>query len=293
MSQRPAKSLKTLPLSDNFMFGEVMTNPEVCKMFLEEVLQKKIARIEFVNREQTITNVPGMHGIRLDVYAEDEEDTRYNVEMQAKWSRYKADLEPRARFYQSGIDRLFLTSGGDYENLPNSYIIFICDYDYFKRGLACYERVSSIKDCPEITYDDGTHVMFFNTHYKTPNVSKDVREFLDYIRTNDDQVVYEGELARRARELVWKVRSDETMEVKYMTFQMYLDERCREVAYEVEERVTEEVTERVTMQKAKEGICAVADLLSPAELAKRFKVSLGFVKEVLSEAGIAPLEKST
>ena len=33
---------KNLPLSDRFMFGEVMRNSGICKLFLEELLQCKI-----------------------------------------------------------------------------------------------------------------------------------------------------------------------------------------------------------------------------------------------------------
>ena len=106
----PVKPLKSLPLSDNFMFGAVMSDPEVCTLFLEEVLQKKIIRLAYVNSEQTIANIPGLHGIRLDVFVEDEAHNRYDIEMQARGSVYAKHLESRVRFYQSSIDRDFLTS---------------------------------------------------------------------------------------------------------------------------------------------------------------------------------------
>ena len=41
---------KNLPLSDRFMFGEVMRNPGICKLFLEELLQCKIERIVFATK---------------------------------------------------------------------------------------------------------------------------------------------------------------------------------------------------------------------------------------------------
>ena len=44
--------------------------------------------------------------------------------------------------YQSAIDRNFLEKGEDYENLPESYIIFVCDFDYYDLGFASYERES-------------------------------------------------------------------------------------------------------------------------------------------------------
>lgn len=58
-------------------------------------------------------------------------------------------------------------------------VIHVCDYDYFGRGYACYERISTIKDCPDLAHDDGSHIIIFNTYYKTVNVSRDVQEFLE------------------------------------------------------------------------------------------------------------------
>lgn len=34
--------LKNLPLKNDFMFGQVMRNPDICKLFLEELLGKEI-----------------------------------------------------------------------------------------------------------------------------------------------------------------------------------------------------------------------------------------------------------
>ena len=39
-----AVNFKELPLSDDFMFGEIMRRPAICKLFLEALLGKPIAR---------------------------------------------------------------------------------------------------------------------------------------------------------------------------------------------------------------------------------------------------------
>lgn len=220
---------RELPLSNNFIFGEVMSNAEVCTLFLEALLGKPIAKIEYINTEQTYTDTFGMHGIRLDVYIEDENNSRYDIEMQCV--DYKA-LERRIRYYQGGIDRNFLRAGGDYIDLPESYIIFICDFDYYKAGLALYERESTLKGTG-IQYDDGSHAIILNTKYSKPgDASKDILEFLDYIRTNDGNVQVTGQLTKLARELCDEVRSDEKKEEKYMTLQRLLQDERREAKVE-------------------------------------------------------------
>ena len=59
---------KNLPLSDRFMFGEVMRNSGICKLFLEELLQCKIERIVFAAKEADLSDTVLGHGIRLDVF---------------------------------------------------------------------------------------------------------------------------------------------------------------------------------------------------------------------------------
>lgn len=78
-----------------------------------------------------------------------------------------------------------------------------------------------------VQYDDGSHAIILNTKYSKPgDASKDILEFLDYIRTNDGNVQVTGQLTRLARELCNEVRSDEKKEEKYMTLQRLLqDER--------------------------------------------------------------------
>ena len=43
----------------------------------------------------------------------------------------KSALGKRSRYYQSQMDMEMLLSGSEYEELPNTYVIFICDFDPF------------------------------------------------------------------------------------------------------------------------------------------------------------------
>ena len=96
---RKRKRLQELTIKDNFMFGAVMTEVDNCKPFLEMVLNVPIERVE-VSKERSIIYHPEYRGVRLDVYAKDEKNTRYNVEMQV--GREPA-LPRRARYYHSQI----------------------------------------------------------------------------------------------------------------------------------------------------------------------------------------------
>ena len=85
--------LKELTIKDNFMFGAVMMDEENCKGLLERVLEIPIERVE-VSREKSIVYHPEYKGVRLDVYAKDEHQSHYNVEMHVE---RKAALGRRSR----------------------------------------------------------------------------------------------------------------------------------------------------------------------------------------------------
>ena len=74
--------LKELPLKNDFMFGQVMRNPEICKLFLEELLGVEIERIEYIEQQKGIQDSYANHGIRLDIYLRDSANTVYAIEMQ-------------------------------------------------------------------------------------------------------------------------------------------------------------------------------------------------------------------
>ena len=84
---RRKKQLKELTIKDNFMFGAVMMDEDNCKGLLERVLQIPIDHVE-ISKEKSIVYHPEYKGVRLDVYAKDENQTRYNVEMRYRKSRH-------------------------------------------------------------------------------------------------------------------------------------------------------------------------------------------------------------
>ncbi len=214
--------LSQLPLRNDFMFGQVMRKEEICKLFLEALLNVSIQRIEFLDRQKDLADSYTYHGIRLDVYLKDDTGTVFNVEIQAD---RRDDLPRRVRFYQSGIDRSELPKGADYASLSESYIIFVCDFDCFHIGKAVGERVSFLKDT-DVLYEDGSHVYFLNSHYTEANASKPILEFLDLVRTNDMEKLYETPLGQMTRDRMQEVRSDRELEVSYMTYaQKMMDER--------------------------------------------------------------------
>ena len=122
MSQK--NSLQELTIKNNFMFAAVMMDPQNCQELLELILNIPISYVK-VDTERSLVYDPRYRGIRMDVYVQDENNTRFDVEMQVRTDC----IEKRSRYYHSHMDMDALRSGTEYELLPDSYVIFICDFD--------------------------------------------------------------------------------------------------------------------------------------------------------------------
>ena len=110
---RKRKTLQELTIRDNFMFGAVMSEEENCRRFLKLALEISIARVEII-KEKSISYHPEYKGVRLDIYARDEANTRYNVEIQVEKER---EIGKRSRYYHSQMDMEMLVSGKNYTEL--------------------------------------------------------------------------------------------------------------------------------------------------------------------------------
>ena len=125
------KQYEELGITDAFMFAKVMSNKEICKPVLEQILNIKIRDIEYLDYEETIQIAPGSKSIRLDIYVEDDKNTVFNLEMQT--TNYE-ELPKRSRYYQDIIDLKLIEKGQSYDILKTSYVIFICTFDFFEKN---------------------------------------------------------------------------------------------------------------------------------------------------------------
>ena len=141
-----------ITINDNFMFITVFSDPELCRELLERVLDKDILKVEIIQSERTLVPEISSKGIRMDVYLNDEAGTVYDVEMQ---NAEKGDLERRSRYYLSANDLDCIDRGEDYREMRDSYVIFICCFDPFRRGLVRYTITPHCREDVLLRYLSG------------------------------------------------------------------------------------------------------------------------------------------
>ena len=208
------KTLQELTFKDNFMFAAVMMDEENAKGVLERALDIVIDHLD-ISYEKSIVYNPEYKGIRLDVYLKDDKNTHFDVEMQIA----NKSIVKRSRYYHSQIDMELLGAGLDYENLPETYVIFICDFDPV--GLKKYKYTISqyIQEDTAFPYNDGSHTVFLSTVGENENEASDsLVNFLKYAGAGLEESTksYSDEFVSRLQKSVEKIKFDREFGRRYM-----------------------------------------------------------------------------
>ena len=173
------KPIEELTFTDDFMFGYILRDPEICKTLLETLLEIQIDRLEYPELQKSISTFYESKGVRLDVYVKNSNRV-FDIEIQ---NDFQIALPRRTRYYQSMIDMDDLLKGADYSELKESFIIFVCQFDPFKADLPCYTFKNLCLEDNNINLKDGTTKIIFNsTAYEKEN-NLEISAFLKYIKT--------------------------------------------------------------------------------------------------------------
>ena len=207
-----------LRFSDDFMFCKVLqNNPDLCKELLELILGDTVGSLIAVNQQETIRITPNRKGVRFDVYAKDDNSVIYDVEMQNAGEK---DLAKRVRYSQSLIDLEEMEQGARYENLNQSYIIYICNFNLFpEKGRHRYSFRNLCIEDREIELSDGTEKIFLCTKGTRSDITERMQDFLQYVsgeKANDD-------FTKRLEDAVEAAKRNASWRKEFMDLQDYMD----------------------------------------------------------------------
>lgn len=241
-------SWEELGICNDFLFGKVMQNPELCKELLKRILPElEIERIEYPELQKTIKFDADAKSVRLDVYVRDEKQTIYDIEMQVTDTK---ELAKRTRFYQSMIDLQMIDRGESYKQLKPSYIIFICPFDMFDKGRHLYTFQNICKEDHKILLKDEATKIFLNAHGYMDDVSKELKAFLDYVagKSTEDTFVKKLELA------VKEAKRNREWRYEYMTLLMRDQENIEQGIKQGMEQGIKQGMEQGIKQGIKQGM---------------------------------------
>lgn len=149
------------------------------------------------------------------------------MEMQVTLQKF---LPKRSRYYHDQIDMDALLAGDSYENLPDTYVIFICDFDPFGDGLYRYSTGTYCRETGNLV-NDGVETIYLNAHGKNRNdIPEELLQFLDYVKNTGRKEVVStiDPFVRHLQDTIDKIKLNRGMEERYML----LEEMMRNVKRE-------------------------------------------------------------
>lgn len=163
--------------TDGPMFNRVMSDESICRRVLEAILGIEIERIVYSHIEHSIEPRLGARGIRADVYAKTDSAV-YDIEMQTSGG---FDLGKRLRYYQGAMDVGALKKGQAYDELPQSIIIFICNYDPYFQNAPVYKFDMTCLDHPKVKIGHGFSWLVLNATAFASLKRGPLHDLLEYV----------------------------------------------------------------------------------------------------------------
>ena len=255
--QKVMERLRLLrPFDDDFMRCLFRDNIPLAQFTLRVLTGRNDIVITKCETQKDMKRLGGARSLCLDLYAKDTIFRIYNMETQ----RESGGADPkRARYHSSVVDIENLDANQDFSELPETYIIFITETDFFGEGKPVYpiERINLATGKP---FEDGTHILYVNGAYRgDSDIGKLMHDFN----------------CASADDMNFRIMADNTRYLKenekgVRSMCKVIEELVKEEREEERQDLKEEIVEKMLRNKA----------LPLEEISKYFDLSLDEVKRI-------------
>ena len=159
--QEDLQRLRGLRLLDDDFMSKVFEDTICAEFLLQIILNRDDLIVKQSISQYSIKNLQG-RSVRLDILSVDRQNRVYNIEIQRN---DKGAGVKRARYNSGVIDANVTEPGELYENLNETYVIFITENDVLKRGLPIYHIDRTIRETGE-SFGDESHIIYVNSQIK-------------------------------------------------------------------------------------------------------------------------------
>ena len=162
-SENDLQKIKELRLMDDDFFSEALDEKtEVVEYILNTILERDDIKVKSTKAQVEYKSAT-KRSIKLDIQAEDVNGRLMDIEIQRS---DRGSGVRRARFHSSMIDRALLSKGDDFEDLVDTYVIFITEKDKFGMGIPLYHIERKISEMDNALFGDGAHILYVNGEYR-------------------------------------------------------------------------------------------------------------------------------
>ena len=213
------RALADMTLMDDAYFTKYFDGSTECASLMLSVLLGRRDLSVTEARTQRWIEGGDRRSVRLDIFAKSADGRIFDVEIQrAK----KGAGRKRARFYSAMLDANYLGKGGEFKELPESYVIFITERDAIGKGRAVY-RIDRRIDGTFEDFGDGAHILYVSADLAERNT--DLGKLMHDLRCPDPERMHYKALRERARYLK---NSKEGMIEMSGEFERILNEKVKE-----------------------------------------------------------------
>ena len=245
------RRIQSLRLLDDDFMNKVFEDKACAEFLLQIILERTDLTVQKVHSQHNLKNLQG-RSVRLDILATDEAGRVYNIEVQRS---DKGAGAKRARYNSSLIDANITEPGDNYENLSETYVIFITEHDVLKAGQPIYHIDRMIQETNAL-FGDGSHILYVNAQIKDNTALGQLMH--DFACTKAEEMHYPI-LAKRVRYFKEEQEGVATMS---RIFEEIKREAAQEAARKTAREKSIQVARRMLMmgKYSYEEISAISDL---------------------------------
>lgn len=240
--QEDLQRLRGFRLLDDDFMTKVFEDISCAELLLRIILNDEGIRVLEAHSQRGIKNLQG-RSVKLDILAVDSHNRVFNVEVQRSDRGAGAK---RARYNSALIDANVTEPGDQYEDLNETFVIFITENDVMKAGLPIYHIDRVVRETGKL-FEDEEHIIYVNSQIK--DETKLGRLMHDFSCT-DAKDMYNKVLADRVRYFKEDERGVEIM--------------CREMEI-MRNQAHEEGIEKGRIMQLIKQVCVKMQKLSSAE----------------------------
>ena len=260
------------------MYSNAYRDENICRKLLSIILpDEEFVEIRFesseddliIETEKTVRFPLSAHGVRLDAFIKFQ-----NIWAEIEMQTYSySHIAKRSRYYHANMDLEALSQWKPYRELPRSYVIFICTYDYMKadRPVYIFENFDRQNG---LLLGDESFTILLNSKCSPEKVPKELRALFAYI--NDPTQGVGDDLVDNIERQVRKYNSDEWRR-KHMTLQELMDRN-----YEQGLEKGRAEGEAAGLEKGRAEGETAGQAAATLQLARNFK-NAGISAEVIAE----------
>ena len=253
--------IKNFTLMSDIFMRNVFKQRECLEYVLQVIMEKQDLRVIDQIIQKDYKNMQGRSAV-MDCVARDSEGKQFDVEIQQD---NEGASPKRARYHSGLMDMNTLNPGQDFDELPESYVIFITRDDTLGYGLPIYHIDRQIKELNE-AFQDEAHIIYVNSRKQDDTELGRLMHDLHCKRADE---MHSPVLAKRVHEL-----KDTQKGVELMCHEM---EKIYSEGMESGEK-------RGELKKAKETALSLAEMGLPVEkIAKAVNHNVNEVQKWIDE----------